>query len=505
MRENRQPTEFPVISGTAGHPVGGGHDIAQSETPYKAPLMSASPLSRWLRWQMPYAASCYAYFPVTLTNRVLLRRGETHIGLEPILRRFWDKWGVLSSPLRQYAATYAPVWMNMISGGEYVMSQPLLKRLAANREPFVFSTESFDSFELLSRAYPGQAFFPPWDIGLPVRRMLDQLRPRAIVSVQNAYFPVLLRHLGRRQTPRLFVNALMSRNVEHGNRLMRRALALSFYHELDAIAVQGEEDYEAFKKFGVPSSHMTITGDIAADLAALRLTPEERLQLRSELRLTPGDRVLIAGSAPLGEQEVLVEAFQILRQRLPEARLIIAPRWLKDAVAMAEAFVRRGFRTAFRTALGAGGPTGRADYDVLLLDMFGELRTVYGAADAAFIGSSLVPINIRAGGHNPLEPLAHGVIPLFGPGMNLWRAAVGELLAVWPGLEIHSPEALGTQAALVLTGQAPVAAIQEAGRRLVDRSSGAVDKTAEFIRRHAGLSEPTASTPRETATVLSGV
>src|SRR3989338_8967297 len=125
--------------------------------------MRAISLNRWLQWQMPYAASCYAYFPVTMMRRVLLRRGQGDIGVELIVRRFWDKWGVLSASLRRYVAAAAPVWLNMISGGEYIMSQPLLHRLAAEHQPFVFTTESFDSYELLHRAYPGRAFFPPWD------------------------------------------------------------------------------------------------------------------------------------------------------------------------------------------------------------------------------------------------------------------------------------------------------------------------------------------------------
>ena len=48
---------------------------------------------------------------------------------------------------------------------------------------------------------------------------------------------------------------------------------------------------------------------------------------------------------------------------------------------------------------------------VLLLDSLGELVAYYAAADAAFVGGSLVPI----GGHNLLEPLRVGRPVLTGP------------------------------------------------------------------------------------------
>jgi 3-deoxy-D-manno-octulosonic-acid transferase len=49
--------------------------------------------------------------------------------------------------------------------------------------------------------------------------------------------------------------------------------------------------------------------------------------------------------------------------------------------------------------------------DVRLLDVMGELPHWYGAADAAFVGGSLVPV----GGHNLLEPAALGKPVITGP------------------------------------------------------------------------------------------
>lgn len=456
-------------------------------------MLTISAVARWCRWQTPYAAFCYAYFPVTLTKRVILKRKRAYAGLDPLVRRFWDKWGMLSRELREFARSTRPVWINMNSGGEFVLGRAMLKKLEADRGPFVFTTESYDSFALLCKAYgPARTFFPPWDTLLPVRRVLGELRPKAVIFVQNAVFPVLLRQARRAGVKTILVNGQLNHIVTRRERLWQRALALGFHQELDAIAVQREEDYEAFRKLGVPTERLAITGDMATDLGSVRLGAAERLQVRKELGLPESAPVLIVGSAHPGEQKVMLDAFSLLRRRVPEARVIVAPRWIHEAKSMAEWFTQRGFRVARRTELPAEH-SNEPVYDLLVLDTFGDLITVYGVADVAFIGASLVPINERRGGHNPLEPLAHGVVPLFGPHMNLWPAVVRDLREAWPALEVNSPEQLAERACQVLSGHAPIPAIREVGARMIDRSSGAVERTVAFLHRQLQLEEPPTS------------
>lgn len=447
-------------------------------------------MSRWatvLRWQVPHVAFCYAYFPMTATKRLLRLHGRSYRTLDPLGRRFRDKWGFLPPELSERGRE-GPVWMNMYSLGEALNAAGVLKRLRVAEGPYVLSTESYDSYDLLGRAYGRhRTFFAPWDLTLPARRDLRVLRPKALVFFQNSYFPTLLREARRAGVTCILVNGLLSRNVQVGIAPMQRALALEFYRQMDALSVQSEEDYAAFARLGVPAERMIVTGNLASDLSHLPLAPVERDELRRRLGLGERNPVVIVGSAHAGEQTVMSEAFEGIRRRVPEARFIVAPRWMHEAERIMQQFQARGFRVMRRTRLEAGRGEGR--YDVLVLDTFGELATVYGVADVAFIGSSLVPINERRGGHNPMEPLAHGVVPLFGPHMNLWPSVVDELREAWSGLEVHSPEQLAERACAVLSGHAPVSAIREVGARLIDSSKGAVEGTVAFLRRHLKLDD----------------
>jgi 3-deoxy-D-manno-octulosonic-acid transferase len=451
----------------------------------------------WLRWQVPYIAFCYAYFPVTLTKRVLLKRKREYLGLDPIVRRFWDKWG--GTPRQD--VHHRPVWINMNSGGEMMMSEAVLRRLNVDRPEFVLSTEAYDSFQLMSKRYGlERVFFPPWDTWLPVARSLRRVRPRALVFVQNAYFPILLRVARRRGIKTLLVNGLLSRNMARGNPTMDRAAALEFYRELDAVAVQTEADAAAFRALGVAAERIEITGDLSADLEGVSLTPHARRQLRDELGFSDGP-VLIVGSTHPGERHAVVDAFKALRRRMPNVRFIVAPRQLHEAWFFTEACTEAGFRTVTRTESHAGAPARSRDHDVLILNTFGELRRVYGVADVALIGSSLVPLNDRGGGHNPLEPLAHGVVPLFGPHMNLWLDAVAALREAWALIQVDGPEAVADRAADVLNGRAPIGAVRAAGAALIHQSGGSVARTVDFLVRELGLhSSDMAASPEEQGT-----
>ena len=153
---------------------------------------------------------------------------------------------------------------------------------------------------------------------------------------------------------------------------------------------------------------------------------------------------------------------------------------------MAIGLRRRGVRVTLKSALATDGQSGEP-YDVLVVDEFGRLRTLYGAADVAYIGASLMPVTAMRGGHNPLEPLAHGIVPLFGPHMRFWESVTQRLRDAWPAIEVDSPHALGERVVQVLHGYAPIADIQRVGETLVEQSRGAIERTAAFLRDHLGL------------------
>jgi 3-deoxy-D-manno-octulosonic-acid transferase len=65
----------------------------------------------------------------------------------------------------------------------------------------------------------------------------------------------------------------------------------------------------------------------------------------------------------------------------------------------------------------------RALVEIIVIDTIGDLAAVYGVADVAFVGGSLV----KRGGHNPLEPAQFGVPVVIGPSYENFRDIVSKM------------------------------------------------------------------------------
>jgi 3-deoxy-D-manno-octulosonic-acid transferase len=118
-----------------------------------------------------------------------------------------------------------------------------------------------------------------------------------------------------------------------------------------------------------------------------------------------------------------------------------------------------------------------AQLDIVLLDTIGDLAAVYGVADVAFIGGSLVP----KGGHNPLEPAQFGVPVVMGPSFENFRDVV-EKMRVADAIRIVQDKG-ELEAALVelLTDREKAPAMGERGRLVFEEQQGATARTVEAL------------------------
>jgi len=115
-----------------------------------------------------------------------------------------------------------------------------------------------------------------------------------------------------------------------------------------------------------------------------------------------------------------------------------------------------------------------------LLDSIGELASLYGVADGAFVGGSLV----TSGGHNILEPAAFGKIPVFGPSMENFSEMAARFVAAGAAIQVPSPEDAGVAWIELLREPERMKRMGETARRLVEESRGATQRAAAEI---AGL------------------
>jgi 3-deoxy-D-manno-octulosonic-acid transferase len=109
----------------------------------------------------------------------------------------------------------------------------------------------------------------------------------------------------------------------------------------------------------------------------------------------------------------------------------------------------------------------------------GELALFLAAADAAFVGGSL----IKRGGQNVLEPAALGKPVVFGPHMYNF-AAISELLLQRDAAQVvTNAVGLAQVIQLWLEDASERARVGENGRQVVQENQGAVDRLFNLIEQ----------------------
>jgi 3-deoxy-D-manno-octulosonic-acid transferase len=379
------------------------------------------------------------------------------------------------------------IWVHAVSVGEVQAATVLIEALR-ERLPGLEITLSCATPTARARGralLPGvEVRYAPYDLPGSVRRCLKALRPRMLIVLETELWPNLLHEAQAAGVPTLIASARVSassaRLYQRLPGLLHATLAAGVW-----VAAQSDADAQRFAALGVPAARLAVVGNIKFDR---RMAPE--LSQRGALlraRYAAGRPVWVAGSTHPGEEQIVLEAHRRLRQRLPAALLILAPRHRQRFDAVAALLAAQGFPCIRRSLEAAGadsanGDYAKGDYQVLLLDTLGELAEFYAASDVAFVGGSLVAV----GGHNLLEPAALGVPVLSGP-EQFNSPELARVLSDAGALTIvHDAAGLAAALQRLLADPQARAAQGAAGRAAIAANRGALERVLGLIDRLAG-------------------
>lgn len=299
------------------------------------------------------------------------------------------------------------IWVHAASVGEMQAALPLVKRLQQDYPKAHLLVTAFTaSGEKRAQAAFGetvQTAALPYDLPRFNRRFLNRARPIALIVMETEVWPNLFQQVGARNIPIFLASARITerslRRYQWVGTLLRDALnCVSF------VAAQSAADAERFLQLGVPANRIKVVGNLKFDVPESAELIEQGHAIRN--LLFGGAPVLIAASTRVGEDEIVLDAFQKVRMQEPDTRLIIVPRHPERGSSIRSMAESVGLSTEQRSR-----SVEPSNIDVYIVDTIGELNAFYAAADAAFVGGSLVD----AGGHNLLEPASMGLPVLTGP------------------------------------------------------------------------------------------
>jgi 3-deoxy-D-manno-octulosonic-acid transferase len=369
-------------------------------------------------------------------------------------------------------------WIHAVSVGEVRLALSLMpslrRRFPGAPVHLTTGTATGRALAATGGAAPPESIAAlPFDLPFAMGRLLDGLRPRAILILETEIWPNLLRLCARRGVPVILVNGRISpRSYPR-----YRALGLFLRRALPGVSLfgmQSREDADRIVSLGADERRVRVTGNLKFDLAPPQA---DRQGVRRRLGLEDGAPLFVAGSTAAGEEPAVLEAFAALRRSHPSARLVLAPRHPENFAAAQRLARAAGHAVALWSRYTAGSAPARASFDVLVLDAMGVLPEIYAASDLVFVGGSLV----RRGGHNVLEPAALGRPVLFGPHMENFRAAAEALTAAGAGFVARDGDELGRLLLRLLSDRAGYAVASAMARRVVEANRGALDRTLALV------------------------
>jgi len=324
------------------------------------------------------------------------------------------------------------VWIHALSVGEMASVRPLLELLRQEMpEAVIIVSATTGSGEDYARRLGRlvDCVIPfPFDGYWVVARFVKLVRPDLFVLVETDFWPNLLWCLNQQGVRCLLVNGRVTQRSMAWYRkfhFLFTPLFTSFWR----ISMQMADDATRLMQLGVEPGKIVVCGNLKYDMAGRRSVAAEPFDLGgfdSEQGL-----LLVAGSTHPGEEQMMLDVFASLLPKYRTLSLIIAPRDVRRASELAGRCARLGLSCSLRTM-----PC-EASCQVLILDTLGELALVYGLADIAFVGGSL----IDHGGHNPLEPAFYSVPVLFGPYMSDF-AEISQALLDAGGAQMVTPDTL---------------------------------------------------------------
>lgn len=321
------------------------------------------------------------------------------------------------------------VWFHAASLGEFEQGRPLMEQLRREHPEYkilltFFSPSGYE----VRKNYEGADIicYLPLDTITNAQRFLRTIRPVMAFFIKYEFWYNYLHILKHRGVPVYSVSSIF-----RPDQVFFKWYGRQYRHVLNCFThfyVQNEVSKELLAKIGI--TDVTVTGDTRFD-RVLQIKEQARQLEVVEKFIEERDcpKVFVAGSSWPPDEEIFIRYFK----EHPEWKLIIAPHVIgEDHLQQIEKLLEG--RKVVRYTKAEKSLSSLSSYDVLIIDCFGLLSSIYRYGTVAYVGGGF-----GVGIHNLPEAAAWGVPVFFGPNNERFQEAQ-QLKANGGGLEIKSYE-----------------------------------------------------------------
>ncbi|ADE81144.1 3-deoxy-D-manno-octulosonic acid transferase [Xylanibacter ruminicola] len=363
------------------------------------------------------------------------------------------------------------VWFHAASLGEFEQGRPLMEQLRKDHPEYkilltFFSPSGYE----VRKNYEGADIitYLPLDTITNARRFLRTVRPVMAFFIKYEFWYNYLHILKHRGVPVYSVSSIFRPEqvfFKWYGRQYGRVLNC-FTH----FFVQNEISKELLAKIGITDT--TVVGDTRFDRVLQIKEAAKQLPI-VESFVKDAPQVFVAGSSWPPDEEIFIKYFNEHKNW----KLIIAPHVIgEDHLKQIEKLLegRKVIRYTEAEKMVNGQLSMVNDYEVLIINCFGLLSSIYHYGNVAYVGGGF-----GVGIHNLLEAAVWDVPVFFGPNNQKFQEAQG--LKTSGGFEISSYEDFAAQ---MDRFAADAAYLQEQGQKaghFVKGQSGATQKVLSSV------------------------
>ena len=323
------------------------------------------------------------------------------------------------------------VWFHAASLGEFEQGRPLMEHLRKNHPEYkilltFFSPSGYE----VRKNYEGADIicYLPLDTRINAHRFLKLVSPEMAFFIKYEFWYNYLHILKRRGVPVYSVSSIFRRDQVffhwYGHEY---AMVLKCFTH---FFVQNETSVNLLRSLGI--SCATVVGDTRFD-RVLQIK-EAAKQLPIVEKFKGNSKCFIAGSSWQPDEEIFIPWLNEHK----DWKVVIAPHVIgEDHLQQIERMLEG--RKVVRYSAVANSPLSTLhsllqDANVLIIDCFGLLSSIYHYADVTYVGGGF-----GVGIHNTLEAAVWDVPVFFGPNNQRFQEAQG-LKACGAGLEIANAD-----------------------------------------------------------------
>lgn len=371
------------------------------------------------------------------------------------------------------------IWFHAASLGEFEQGRPLMERIRKDYPQYkILLTFYSPSGYEVRKNYEGADIicYMPVDTRLNAIRFLRLVRPVMAFFIKYEFWSNFLHILKHRNIPTYSVSSIFRED-----QVFFKWYGRSYAGVLKCFTrffVQNEESKRLLEGIGITA--VDVVGDTRFDRVLQIKEAAKQLPICEAFRTGVASsqsadvphhdfKVFVAGSSWPPDENIFIPFFNEHK----DWRLLIAPHVIAEEHLKLILSLIKGKKVVRYTQT---TPEEAAEADVLIIDCFGLLSSMYNYCDVAYIGGGF-----GVGIHNTLEAAVWNMPVIFGPNNKKFQEAQG-LLKSDGGFEINTNEDFSGLMSSLMNDEAFLKQAGDKAGAFVAHLAGATDKVLASVK-----------------------